>query len=437
MKKQVFFLLLLLSKPLLAGILNPQTFTLPNGLEVIVIENHRAPLVNHQVIYKVGSMDDPMGKVGLSHFLEHLMFRGTPGHAAHIYMQAIAEMGGEANAHTSPFATVYEATVQKEFLPKVMALEAERMRELELADEFVQTEKQVVLEERRMRSETQPIQQLMETVSAHLRLHSQLRIPTIGWAHEIANFTRQDALDFYNTWYTPNNAILLLTGDITLDEAKALATQYYADVPISAHPVRHQLTEPKRYPVTVGLTYPHKDVQTPLQARFYLVPNAMTNPQQALTLSILCHALGEGVTGYLYKALVDTGLATDVSVQYDPYIMGESDIHFTLMPSPGVSMEKLHNAFMRTMQLIAKQGLPADAIEASKKHLITSQIYAHDDSLASLDSHALGAGASLDYLDNWPTLMKKVTTEDVNKLLKTLMARQDYLEATLLPEERP
>src|SRR5581483_6412720 len=212
--------------PLVIGS-NVTTFTLANGLQVVVIPDHRSPTVTHMVWYRVGSADDPPGKSGIAHFLEHLMFKGTRDHPAGDFSARVAAIGGNENAFTTEDATVYHQSVAKEHLGLMMEYEADRMQNLVIDDAAVTPERRVILEERRMRTDNSPGARLGEAVDAALYQNSHYGIPVIGWANEMAKLSRDDAVSFYDRYYTPNNAIVVVAGDVTEDEVRRLAEATY------------------------------------------------------------------------------------------------------------------------------------------------------------------------------------------------------------------
>ena len=191
------------------------TFTLDNGMQVVVIPDHRAPIVTHMVWYKAGAADELPGESGVAHFLEHLMFKGTKDHPEGEFSKVVNSVGGDENAFTSDDVTAYHQTVAKQYLPLMMEFEADRMANLILNDAVVATERDVILEERRMRIDNEPAAQLSEAVRSTLYQNSRYGVPTIGWPDEMAKLDLGAALSWYNRYYTPNNAILIVAGDVT------------------------------------------------------------------------------------------------------------------------------------------------------------------------------------------------------------------------------
>ena len=216
-----------LALPGQAQVFNPATYELDNGMQVVVVENHRAPVVTHMVWYRAGAADEPAGKSGIAHYLEHLMFKGTKTRAPGEFSQIVANLGGRENAFTSQDYTGYFQTISPENLETMMELEADRMTGLVLTDEIIEPERKVILEERRSRTENSPRALLSEQVGAATFLNHPYRLPVIGWSHEIETISRADLEAFYSTWYAPNNAVLVVSGDVDADAVYQLARKYY------------------------------------------------------------------------------------------------------------------------------------------------------------------------------------------------------------------
>ena len=243
----VFLLANITAQPAVAQIFNPTTFTLDNGLEVVVIENHRAPVVTHMVWNKVGAADEPPGKSGIAHFLEHLMFKGTAKRGPGEFSEIIARNGGSENAFTSQDYTGYFQSITADRLALMMELEADRMNGLVLTEEIIQPERQVVIEERRSRTDNSPRARLSEQVTAATYTNHPYRLPIIGWEHEIRALTLQEIVDFYRTWYAPNNAVLVVSGDVTPEQVRELAETHYGPIPAKALSPRIRPSEPPHH----------------------------------------------------------------------------------------------------------------------------------------------------------------------------------------------
>src|SRR5690625_4192332 len=235
------------SGPLLAEVFSPSTHRLDNGLEIIVVPNHRAPLVTQMLWYKVGSADEPLGKSGIAHYLEHLMFKGTDKVGPHEFSRIIEGYGGRDNAMTSYDFTAYFQTVAREQLELVMEMEADRMVNLRLSDEVALPERDVILEERLSRTDNDPAAQLGEMTGASQFLHHPYGRPVIGWEHEIRELTTQDALDFYEIWYVPSNAVLIVAGDVDPEEVFELAERHYGPIAGPEALERQRVREPEQW----------------------------------------------------------------------------------------------------------------------------------------------------------------------------------------------
>ena len=332
--------------------------TLANGLEVVVIPDHRAPVVTHMVWYRNGAADDPPGKSGIAHFLEHLMFKGTKAHPKGEFSEFISEIGGQENAFTGNDFTAYFQQVAKEHLEACMEFEADRMTGLILTDAIVAPERDVVLEERRMHCDTDPGAQLGEAVQATLFTHHPYGIPIIGWGHEIEGLKREDALAYYERFYTPENAILVVAGDAEPGETLALAEATYGKVkPRGAKPERVRPLEPPTVASRL-VTVRDEKVEQPNWQRHYLAPSCRTAaPGEAEALEVLGHLMGGGQTSLLYQSLVvEEKLAVSAWAYYHGTALDESRFIVNLTPAPGVSLETLDKAFDRALAKFLKDG---------------------------------------------------------------------------------
>ena len=270
-------------------------FVLANGLQVVVIPDHRAPVVTHMLWYKVGAADETPGKSGLAHFLEHLMFKGTAKNPSGRFSQVVATIGGQENAFTSADYTGYFQRVPRDKLKAMMEFEADRMTGLELTDDVVRPELKVVLEEQNMRVANNPGARLGAQMDAALYLNHPYGRPIIGWRHEIEKLDREDALAFYRRFYTPNNAVLVIAGDVTADEVRQLAEETYGKVArVAEVKPRLRPQEPvQEAPRTVTLADPR--VAQPSVSRYYLAPSATSGrPGESEALDVLVHILGRG-----------------------------------------------------------------------------------------------------------------------------------------------
>ncbi|MGE3740931.1 MAG: M16 family metallopeptidase, partial [Geminicoccaceae bacterium] len=322
-----------------AGVFHPETFTLDNGMEVVVVENHRAPVLAHMVWYKVGTADSPPGKSGLPHFLEHLMFKGTGEIPPGEFSKIVARQGGNDNAFTSQDSTAYFQMIAKDRLELVMAMEADRMVNLDLSDEHVYPERDVILEERRSRVDNEPSALLGEQLMAAQYLHHPYRLPVIGWFHEIAGYTREDALEFYRTWYAPNNAVLVIAGDVTAAELRPLAERTYGAVAARPMLTRRRLAEPPQHAAR-RVTLRHERVRQPNLMRTYLAPSyASPGHEHAYALELLSEILGGGGTSRLFRSVVvERALAAGAGSHYRGTGLDGTIFRIYGVPRPGVDL---------------------------------------------------------------------------------------------------
>ncbi len=414
-------------------------FTLANGLEVVVIPDHRAPVVTHMIWYRNGAADDPPGKSGIAHFLEHLMFKGTKAHPKGEFSEFISEIGGQENAFTSSDFTAYFQQIARQHLRACMAFEADRMTGLVLTDEVVAPERDVVLEERRMHADTDPGAQLGEAVQATLFTHHPYGVPIIGWGHEIEGLKREDALAYYQRFYTPENAILVVAGDAEPDEALALAEETYGKVkPRGAKPERIRPLEPPTVADRL-VTVKDEKVEQPSWQRHYLAPSCRTaKPGEWEALEVLGHLLGGGQTSFLYRRLVmEEKLAVSVWAYYHGTALDQSRFIVMITPAPGVALETLDKAFDRALTDFLKDGVDEAALERSKTRLVADATYARDSQsdLARWYGSSLAIGQSLREVEEWPMKIDAVDAEAVMAAARRWLERKPTVTGHLLPLE--
>jgi zinc protease len=396
----------------------PASFTLSNGLQVIVIEDHRTPVVTHMVWYKVGSADETQGKSGLAHFLEHLMFKGTETHPIGEFSQKVIALGGQENASTSYDYTNFFQRVPKDQLATMMEFEADRMTGLTLKDENVLPERDVVLEEHNMRVGNSPDARLSEQMMAALYLNHPYGRPTIGWRGEIEKLNRQDALAFYKRFYAPNNAIVVVAGDVVPDDVRKMAEATYgkqqANPEIAVQRLRPQEPPPVG-PRTVTLADPR--VEQPSVRRYYLVPSAhTTSGKETAALDVLAQALGGGANSYLYRALViDRQLAVGAGGWYLSTALDDSQFAISATPKPGVAFADIEQVMDKVIADVARDGIRADDLDRVKTQLVSSTIYAQDNQgeMARWYGSSVTAGESIDDIMAWADNVRAVTADEV------------------------
>jgi zinc protease len=392
-------------------------FTLPNGLEVVVIPDPRTPVVTHMLWYKVGAADETPGKTGLAHFLEHLLFKGTKKNPQGLFSQTVATIGGQENAFTSSDYTGYFQRTSREHLKTLMEFEADRMTGLVLTDEVVRPELAVVLEEQNMRIANNPAARLEVQMDAALYLNHPYGRPIIGWRQEIEGLTREDALAFYRRFYTPNNAILVVAGDVTPDEVKKLAEETYGKVqPVAEIGPRHRPQEPvPEAPRTVTLS--DARVTQPSMQRFYLVPSyTSAKPGEGEALDVLAFVLGRGSNSRLYQALVvDRAIAVSAGAGYEGTALDPSKLRIYASPKPGTSLPQLEEAIDSILAEVIEKGITNAELERAKNRMIADAVYAQDNqgTLARWYGAALTTGSTVEQVQGWPDRIRAVTADQV------------------------
>ena len=415
------------------------SFTLGNGLQVVVIPDRRAPVVTHMIWYRVGSADEVPGKSGIAHYLEHLMFKGTKTVPAGVFSAKVAEIGGQENAFTSTDYTGYYQKVTPKALEDMMRLEADRMSNLILTDATVLPERDVIQEERRMRTDNNPGSQLSEAVQAALYQNHRYGIPVIGWHDEVQALTKEDAIAFYNKYYTPNNAVLVVAGDVSAETVKTLAEKTYGKVARRAEPgPRMRPKEPKPLAArTVSLSDPR--VTSASWQRTYLVPSYTTaKPEEAEALDILGEILGGSSTSRMYKQLViKAKLAASAGGYYQGSALDDTRFMVYATPRQGVTLEQIETEIDKVLAELLKNGVTKKEVARGINRQLKSVIFSRDSqsTLARIYGASLMVGETLEDIEQWPSRISKVTVEDVNKAARKYLKKTRSVTGYLRPEK--
>ena len=429
--------LALAALPAQAKMFDAQQFTLANGLEVVVLPNHRAPLVTQMIWYKVGAADENPGKTGLAHFLEHLMFRGTKETPPGEFSRIVAENGGRENAFTTADYTAFFQNVASDRLPLMMKLEAERMTGLVLDDGVVLPERQVIIEERHMRIDNRPSALLDEQTDAALFLNHPYHHPVIGWESEMRGLTTADALAFYRTWYAPDNAVLVLAGDITPEHAKELAEKYYGPIPSRPIPLRLTLAEPPKVAAT-RLTMKSSRVAETSWTRSYLAPSYQYGASKsAYALQVLAEVLGGSANSRLYKTLVvDDAICLSAGAYYDPATRGPTSFVVQAEPKRDIPLADFEAKLGAVVARVVADGVTADEVARAKSRMVTASVYARDSlsGPARIVGAALADGRTLDDVQAWPERIGAVTVDEVNEAARLVLHDDQSVTSILLPE---
>ncbi|PLX34500.1 MAG: peptidase M16 [Hyphomicrobiales bacterium] len=417
------------------------TFFLKNGMQVVAIPDHRAPVVTHMVWYRVGAADERPGKSGIAHFLEHLMFKGTKDIKPGDFSKIVARNGGQDNAFTSQDYTGYYQRIARDRLELVMKMEADRMRNLTLTDKDVLPERDVILEERRMRIDNDPSSRLSEQVSAALYVAHPYGKPIIGWENEMAGLTRKDALTFYRKYYAPNNAVLIVAGDVEPAELKTLATKYYGGLkPSEGIAKRVRPSEPVP-DAERRVVLRDKDVRLPTMRRSYLTPSYTTAaPGEAEALSVLSELLGEGATSRLYtKLVVERKIASGAGSYFIGEHMDNGVFMFYGMPTGGKDIAEVEKAIDEVIAELLADGVTEKEVEHAKKILISDNIYSRDSQsgMARMFGAALTSGQTVEDVLDWPDRIEKVTAADVTAAARKYLRPENSVTGILLRAEKP
>lgn len=414
-------------------------FTLDNGMDVVVIEDHRAPVVVHMVWYRAGSADEPAGASGIAHFLEHLMFKRTETMESGEFSRTVARNGGQDNAFTSYDYTGYFQRVAADRLGLMMQMEADRMVNLRLDDAEIATEREVIIEERNQRVENSPAALFREQKDAVQYLNHRYGVPIIGWRHEMVSLDRDDALAFYERFYAPNNAILVVAGDVTPDEVRALAQEHYG--PIPANPALPERLRPTEPPQTAErrITFRDARVAQPYVSRSYLAPERDSGAQDtAAALTILAEVLGSGTTSVMAEALqFDSQVATFTGAFYSGMSLDKTTFDVVVVPSEGVTLEEAEAAMDKVLAEFLTTGVDPEQLDRIKMQLRAAQIYARDnvDSIANRYGRALTQGLTVEDVQAWPDILQAVTADDVMAAARMVLDRRQAVTGWLMAEE--
>jgi zinc protease len=412
------------------------TFTLDNGLNVVVIEDHRAPVVVQMIWYRVGAADEPAGHSGIAHFLEHLMFKGTEKVAPNAFSGIVEAQGGDDNAFTSWDYTAYFQRIAADRLELVMEMEADRMRNLRLTEDDVATERQVILEERAQRTDSDPGALLMEQMRAAQFMNSPYGIPVIGWRHEMAALSREDALSYYERFYAPNHATLVIAGDVEPEAVKVLAEKHYGPLEPSEGIVpRERAQEPPQL-AERRITLADERVSEPYVFRTYLAPERDPGDHKdAAALTVLAELLGgNGQTSVLARALqFDRQVAVYSSAFYDGTSIDDATFGLVVVPAPDVSLETIEGDLDKVLEDFLTNGPDPAALERIRTQVRAGEIYARDnvESLANRYGQELSVGLGLADIESWDEALAAVTEDDVMAVARKVLDRRNAVTGWL------
>lgn len=425
--------------PVSAQVFHPETMRLENGMTVVVLPNHLAPVVTHMLWFKVGAADDPWGKSGIAHFLEHLIFKGTPKYPEGMYSRIIAQQGGQENAFTSYDYTAYYATIGTEHLEKIMMLEADRFQNWQVTEEQVARERDVVLKERQQVIENNPTRHFFEDVQAVMYPNSPYQRPIIGWAAEIADLQKKDAEDFVRRSYAPNNAILILSGDVTLKDIAPMVRRHYG--PIAARPVpKRNRPQAMSTPSTLFIEKQSELVDEVIWSRHRLVAPARPDTiARSDAQTVLAKILGDSRIGRLYRRLViEEKLASNASVSFDPIQLDATRFAIVVTPLPDTDMDAMVAIIDDEIEKIRVSGVTKDEVAQATQALDIETIYARDSvqGPAQIVGAALTSGLDIKTVELWPTRIRSISKKDVDAAAAELFALdKPWVTAILRPKK--
>ncbi|MCM0018833.1 MAG: insulinase family protein [Tagaea sp.] len=407
----------------------------------MVIENRRAPIVTQMVWYKAGAADEVQGVSGIAHFLEHLMFKGTTNLAPGEFNRIVARYGGRDNAFTGHDYTAYFQSVSRDRLDAMMRIEADRMANLTLAEREVLSERDVVLEERRQVVDQRPSSRMREQMAAALFANHPYGRPIIGWEHEIARLSRQDALDWYARWYAPNNAMLIVSGDVSADEVRALAERHYGPIARKPVPERVRAQEP---PAVAARRVELRDprVRQPSWSRAWLAPShnralpGVLGAEMADALDLAAEIVGGGPTSPLARALVhDRPLASGVAAAYDSANLDLSTFWVFASPREGTDLRALEAAIEETLARILREGVSEDDVARAKRRTLDQAVFARDGigTAPRAFGTAFATGKDVAWVETWPQRVAALTAEQVNAALRAVLGQDGHVTGNLLP----
>ena len=412
-------ILVFLSLSSLAARANDQvtTFQLDNGMEIVVIEDHRAPVVVHMVWYRAGSADEKPGVSGVAHFLEHLLFKGTKNMAPGEFSATVSRNGGSDNAFTSYDYTAYFQRIAADRLEMMMRMESDRMVNIQLGPEDIATERDVIIEERNQRTENNPQALFREQKNAVQFLNHRYGVPVIGWQHEMIDLSLEDALEYYQTYYAPNNAVLVVAGDVDPHEVHELAKTYYGVIPANPDLEPRDRPQEPRQMAARRLVFEDDRVAQPYVSRAYTAPERDSGQQEkAAALAILAEILGGGTASVLAEKLqFEQEKALYTVAWYDDLSLDDSTFTLIVVPKEGIGLQEIEDAMDQAVAEFMEEGIDPEHLERIKRQIHAAQIYARDDvgDLADEYGRGLTQGLTVEDIQAWPDILQAVTEDDI------------------------
>ncbi|MAI85156.1 MAG: peptidase M16 [Rickettsiales bacterium] len=414
--------------------LEPQSFVLPNGIKVVLIENNRAPVVTQMAWYNVGSIDEPYGKSGIAHFLEHLMFKGTKKYKNNFFSNFISKNGGSENAFTSFDYTAYYQTVPSEFLEDIIKMEADRMKNLLLTNNQVQTEKKVILEERYQRIDSDSSSLLDESMQKVLFPNSTYGTPIIGWKHEIDTLSFDDVKQFYKTFYQPENLILVYSGNIDKKKLMKLTRKYFGKIyNLSRKNHRLNLVDPE-LKTNIRVELIDKESKQRIWKRFYKTYSYVDSVKKGIALDLGLKILAGGTTSILYDELVKKKkVVSAIGGYYNGLTRGDGVIYFYAVPNEKINLLDLEVMIDENIKDAINKKITKEMFLIEKKKYFYDSIYLMDSisQPAQIVGEALSVGLELSEIKNWNNYLEEITFEEVKKELNNFKYNKSFVTGIL------
>ncbi|GAA5182165.1 pitrilysin family protein [Acinetobacter kookii] len=413
--------------------------TLKNGLKVIIREDHRSPMVMTQIWYRVGSSDESGNLLGISHVLEHMMFKGTQKVPNDEFTRLSRMYGGRINASTFTNYTNYYQLYPKTYLPMALELEADRMSNLLLRQQDFDPEIKVVMEERRLRTDDNPRSLAFERFKWITYPTSHYRQPVIGHMKNLQNLQLEDVKKWYRDWYSPNNALLVIVGDVDAEQTVLQVQKYFADIPARKTPPRNDVLEFDR------IGYRHMELNFPVKVpNLFMAWNVRSlvtakNPQDAYALTIIRNILDSGISSRLQDRLVrDKKILTAVSVSYDPYSRGDSLLSISALPVDGKSLSEAEQAIQTEIELLKTELIQPEEVERVTAKYVSNLIYSQDDiaGQARMIGNLEINGLSFRLMDGLPKHFETVTPQDIQRVANAYFSRDNLSTLYLSPENK-
>jgi zinc protease len=437
LRLSLLFLTLFMGQSM-AGIFNPQVRILPNGLKVIVVSNDMAPIVSVGVLYMVGTADDPPNLIGISHFLEHMMFKGTKTVPTSDFTKTILAYGGSTNASTNFDYTLYNTDIAKEHLELVLKFEADRMVNLAFSETEVKSEKDVVWEERRMRFDNHPFGQAYEVLLRTLSWYHPYGVPPIGYPAHIRNYSYEALRAHYHTWYAPNNAVLIVAGKTTIDEVMKLAEKHFGSLSAKKIPERVREAEPPHLGITQHIEQKNSRNSLILLNWYYQAPNHKgEGKEHYYPLTVLAQILGGNSTTDFYRAFVEEKkLAIGVNANYEGDSFDPRSFCISAVLAPHMNVQVFKNELAAYFQNILEKGVGEEELRKAKRDLLAQLAFIRDGNNTTLTVFTgLACGFSVEEIEKWGEYIELVTLEQVHAAAKLVLGALPIVTMDLYPEK--